>query len=234
MTDLIEELKQILKFPDPSRFKDIADILMNKCCISKNDKKYEIVEIEFYLFTPDHQDVITYPRKISAGQWFFHPSGVDLTFESNHEHFGGILIRGIKRLSPRVEGDKCQLLIMGPQKCIDELWDNFDAFNNDKVEYPHISEARIECFGQFDSYPRWIPVNKSKGEDEAKNDRVKAAIERNKKFVSDNPYLGLLGTYDQIDKSQAIDIMFKQRYRFIKSSIMKDPAWKAYSAKPKS
>lgn len=61
-------------------FEEIARLLMNNFVIAKGNVKYEIVEIEFYLYTPQHPDIITYPRAISAGRWYFHPSGVDLTF----------------------------------------------------------------------------------------------------------------------------------------------------------
>jgi len=78
--------------------------------IKKGNLEYAIVEIEFYLFTNDHQDVITYPRVADAGRWFFHQSGVDLTFQSRdieedkdgnftfeeNASFGGILIRAIR------------------------------------------------------------------------------------------------------------------------------------------
>lgn len=125
-------------------FQEIAKELMYNHIIQKGKYQYEIVEIEFYYYSQEHQDVITYPRKMEAGRWFFHPSGVDLTFASkgdirlkddkliigNDACFGGILIRGIQCKS---NGE----YIFGPLKCVDELWDNFDAFGtSEKEEYP--------------------------------------------------------------------------------------------------
>lgn len=42
-----------------------------------------MTDIEFYLYTSSHKDIITYPRNSEAGQCFFHSSGVDISFESN-------------------------------------------------------------------------------------------------------------------------------------------------------
>ena len=129
-------------------FVRIAEILMWKYAIKKGDKRYAIVEIEFYLYSKDHKDYITYPRTIKAGRWFFHQSGVDLTFESNEISFGGILIRGLYKLHPITKDE--ERYIFGPQKCVNELWDNFSALEPSVEEYPiivpHENELNIvEC-----------------------------------------------------------------------------------------
>lgn len=127
-------------------FSEVAKLLMNNYVISKRGINYEIIEIEFYFFSKKHQDIITYPRGLKAGEWFFHQSGVDLTFESNTEQFGGILIRGIKRMIPRDKGDSRPLLILGPQKCVDELWDAFNAF---VFQYTNRNIVRNRSFFNF-------------------------------------------------------------------------------------
>ena len=131
-------------------FQTIAEELMCNYVIQKGKQQYKIVEIEFYFYSRDHQDVITYPRYIEAGRWFFHPSGVDLTFKSNgieyqkdgkykisdNAYFGGILIRGMYKF----DGNDSKY-IFGPQKCVDELWDDFDAFDEAGIkEYPVLKE----------------------------------------------------------------------------------------------
>ena len=78
-----------------TEFEEAAKLLMNLCSIKKGEKEYEIVDVEFYMYNSQHPDVITYPRDMMMGRWFFHPSGVDLTFDSTPDRFGGILIRGI-------------------------------------------------------------------------------------------------------------------------------------------
>lgn len=193
-------------------FEDIAKLLMNKCVISKLGINYEIVEVGFYLFTPEHQDVITYPRKLSAGQWFFHQSGVDLTFESNAEHFGGILIRGLRNIETGEE-------TLGPQKCVDLLWDKSDAFKIYGNEYPTVVAAPQDLDENIQNFPRWIPV---KEEDKAKKlkywtDRVKTE------------------GYEVCHTTDKTDIVFTSPYRFIKFDLINSTSkgWKGYSAKPR-
>lgn len=63
-------------------FKDVATKLMSEFAIKKGDDYYQMVEIEFYWYSPKHRDLSVYPRKSEAGNWFLHPSGVDITLES--------------------------------------------------------------------------------------------------------------------------------------------------------
>lgn len=193
-------------------FKEIADLLMNKCVISKGSINYEILEIEFYLFTPNHQDIITYPRNTKAGQWFFHQSGVDLTFECNTEHFGGILIRGLRNV-------ETGQLTLGPQKCVDLLWNKFDAFEVLENEYPIINIADEKLDENIQFFPRWIPV---------KNENKSKKLEYWAAQVKDKGY----DVCPTIDKT---DIVFTSLYRFIKfDSINSIPkGWSGYSSKPR-
>ena len=64
------------------KFKALANILLNHISIQKGEFEYYLTDIEFYLYSPEHKDIITYPRNCEAGQWFFHSSGVDISFES--------------------------------------------------------------------------------------------------------------------------------------------------------
>ena len=64
------------------RFEEIAKHLFQGYCIKKGNDQYKLLEIEFYYYTKDFEDIITYPRNVSSGKWFFHDSGVDITFES--------------------------------------------------------------------------------------------------------------------------------------------------------
>lgn len=160
----MNELKEILsvtsEVESQGHFEKIASELMRNYIICKGNKKYRIVEIEFYRFSSDNPDVITYPRDMKAGRWFFHQSGVDITFESkgieekgkafdvkSDACFGGILLRGLCELDSaksnvaksdmtgRTEG-----YIFGPVRCVNELWDDFDAFSPscNPSEYPVI------------------------------------------------------------------------------------------------
>lgn len=194
-------------------FRDIAEILMNQCYIQKGDTRYQIIEIEFYLFTQNHPDVITYPRETPAGMWFFHQSGVDLTFKSDRNVFGGILIRGLKNL---VTGK----IILGPLNCVNTLWDEFNAFNPDVREFPSIlfSEAQFN-YDISDTYKRWIPIKPDKVEN-----KMADWIKR------------LPTPKSEIDYKEAESVVFDSRYRFIvKDVVDSEPkVWKSYSARPKN
>lgn len=124
------------------RFSDIAEILLAKTAIRKGERYYFLTDIEFYWFSKNHKDTITYPRKCNAGDWFFHNSGVDIAFESyvrtpikngkrkpvlnGTERFGGILIRGMKpETNWLAEGEV--KTFDGPYKAVDELFDRFSA-----------------------------------------------------------------------------------------------------------
>ena len=152
----IEELKDALAKPKDLLTKGLGDFAKDLMCnfqIAKGDKRYWMTEIEFYIYTDDHRDIITYPRNCLEGMWFFHASGVDISFASKviKEHpkthkrkpyldktavFGGILIRGI------VLDSKDALPIGGPLKVCDVLFDQFNAFDAPD-NFPQIKEASI-------------------------------------------------------------------------------------------
>ena len=137
------------------KFQDLASILLHNVVILKGNKKYKLTDIEFYFYCPTHQDIITYPRNSKAGEWFFHSSGVDLSFESNvpmrekastgklvpcltsDSAFGGILIRGIKHIDCFSDHQEEKYKLNGPMKVCEELFDKFDAFDNPD-DFPRI------------------------------------------------------------------------------------------------
>lgn len=199
-----------------TEFKEAAELLMNLCSIQKGEKEYEIVDIEFYMYNSQHPDVITYPRVMEMGRWFFHFSGVDLTFHSTPNRFGGILIRGIRN----VNDDNDQIL--GPQKCVDALWDNFNAFDNQyDTEYPIISSAANTRSEEIIQCPRWISVPKGRTE----IDRIKEWKERINKITR---------VPDVSDEALAY-LVFRSPYRFVKINSVDRTldSWKKYIGKPK-
>ena len=78
-----------------SRFKLLAEKLLNEYEIVKGQEVYDFLEIEFYYYSNNHKDETPYARKTPAGTWFFHEYGFDITFESDEYHYGGILVRSI-------------------------------------------------------------------------------------------------------------------------------------------
>ncbi|MBD5365264.1 MAG: hypothetical protein HDR79_10020 [Bacteroides sp.] len=203
MNELIKQLQSCPASADDisNYFSETAKLLMNGYVISKRGVEYEIIDIEFYLFTPEHQDVITYPRNCKAGEWFFHQSGVDLTFASTEKQFGGILIRGLREISEKPDPEKTTV---GPLKCVYLLWDKFSAFEVIDAEIPIITKASKDLpQNKIKPLLRKIPVKKDKQTE--KINYWKQRIE--KKFE---------GVKIDKDLKELSDLIFTSEYRFVK------------------
>jgi hypothetical protein len=112
-------------------FRRIAEHLMNECVLSVGSNNYRFTSLEFYYFDEElHPDVYSHkhPNQKTSGQWYFHGSGLDITFGSD-KVFGGILIRGIRNL------EKMEF-INGPIKCVQELFSNLGSVNSvEKISF---------------------------------------------------------------------------------------------------
>ena len=82
----IEKLQELLQMKNvedvKKQFKEIANMLFQDFHIEKEGVRYDFLEVEFYFYNEKHPDFITYPRNTKAGEWFFHMSGVDISFKS--------------------------------------------------------------------------------------------------------------------------------------------------------
>lgn len=151
--------EKIIRSGYQDAFKEIAEILLNKVAIRKGEKIFYIKDIEFYLYENNHRDIVTYPRICKAGQWFFHPSGIDISFESSVDvksndyelfqpilrddaFFGGVLIRAIYP-ADKAPSDAYKYNLDGPHKVEWALFDCFDAFN-EITDFPHLIECEHE------------------------------------------------------------------------------------------
>lgn len=169
----MENLKQLLMQLDAnstereivSTFQEIAQMLFNGFHIVKGTQEYYFVDIEFYFCNKNHLDLITYPRQTEEGKWFFHQSGVDLTFDSAYStfgdykvdtnkdfHFGGILVREVLKVNSKEVFD-------GPYKCEWELFDMFDAFNPTSREMPILVHNTNRIDIEPKSFPRCFSYN---------------------------------------------------------------------------
>ena len=117
-------------------FGDIAQRLFDEYCINCNGTEYYFAEIEFYYYEKgkweEEWNSVTYARDgYSAGDLFYHLSGIDICFEShfnskedisaditktttNKARYGGILIRSVTKVND-------DSLIAGPLNCKNEL-----------------------------------------------------------------------------------------------------------------
>ena len=132
-----EELFKVMKNPSQENLEEIAVNLIRNFCITKNETdsfgsrtvRYNIVELEIYFYNKENDDWPTYNRDCTAGQWFFHKSGVDIAFQTIRNgnellQFGGVLIRGLERV---VDG-KTECYIGGAKRCMYELFNSAEGF----------------------------------------------------------------------------------------------------------
>jgi hypothetical protein len=115
--DLKEEFESLIKNGNGNLaydewFKRIAELLMKNFIIETTNKKYKILEVEFYYYSNEHEDESTYGfmkngihknkriqefkrKQCSPLTWFIHYSGIDLVIGTDSNP-GGILIRTIR------------------------------------------------------------------------------------------------------------------------------------------
>lgn len=165
-SDEDKEAKEVRNKAIAKIYDAIAKKLFNEYHIKKGDATYDFLEIEFYYFDKGHKDYITYPRTIGKGNWFFHNSGMDLSFESScvegfkktnepeNNFFGGILIRGLVK-----DGNNA---IIGPLNSCWGLFDIFSAFEPNPNELPIIERKSVENQFEIFKSQRWIPYDDKK------------------------------------------------------------------------
>ena len=107
MKDLSGELcKENIKIEYQDVFSKYANKLMNEYCLKVDDKKYNLIEIEFYFYDKEnHPDPYIYcnEKQKKCGEFYFHGSGMDITF-GNEICYGGILIRSIMKEGEYING----------------------------------------------------------------------------------------------------------------------------------
>ena len=144
-------------------FEEIAELLMKSYQIVNGTDRFWIEEVEFYYCTPHSNDFrkqtpeevgkpkrhITYPRTCEAGKWFFHDSGMDLTFKSDEAkgYGGGILIRSVRK-------ERCDKTIQGPQNSYWTVFGDYSDAFSDMTSNPHLEKV-VERKGYIvDPVPR--------------------------------------------------------------------------------
>ncbi|MBE7443450.1 MAG: hypothetical protein HS119_13465 [Flavobacteriales bacterium] len=113
-------------------FRKIASNLMSNFVIRINTHEYLFTEIEFYCQTIDknrHHDPYVHGDDLQKrmSHWYFHGSGLDLTF-GNELYYGGILIRGIKTKS-----DGEFKYISGPLNVVKELFSKANKVDEENI-----------------------------------------------------------------------------------------------------
>lgn len=213
----LQDLLRIKKEEDvASQFKEIAEMLFQDFHIEKEGVRYDFLEVEFYFYNEKHPDVITYPRNTKAGEWFFHMSGVDISFQSEKKERegkevavfgGGILVRSILK--------KKEQVIAGPYKCMDELFDKFDAFSTKLENFPILKPNEKQEI-KIKSCVRWIPPFTGNFDEVKKERREKELSEKYKKEFD----------------SAKFEELINEKYRYYRADF-ECMSVKNYPAKPK-
>lgn len=116
-------------------FAALADQLLNNHILISGDHKYRICEIEFYYKEVEgpNQDNYTHGHAFqkTAGQWYQHGSGLDITF-GNENAFGGILIRALQELD--AEGNEVNY-IYGPLNSLQALMGSFGSVEKHEISF---------------------------------------------------------------------------------------------------
>ena len=119
-------------------FARIADDLMNHWILQSEESLYRVAEIEFYFQSDSHNDKYAHAHKLQkdTGRWYFHGSGVDLTFGSK-DMIGGILIRAICNL----DKSKKEEYTYGPLNTITELFSNLQTIYSSNISFGLVEDS---------------------------------------------------------------------------------------------
>ncbi|MEI7501369.1 MAG: hypothetical protein WCK84_13095 [Bacteroidota bacterium] len=176
-------------------FGRIAKILFNNYSIRSNDKRFDIIEVEFYYDSKEHPDPFIYDkteRNKSRGNLFFHYSGVDITFgdETNNIR-GGILIRAIK------DGDK---YIIGPLKTMMALLNECPRMDSGKEFHFNLEPKNLKDLSSIEPDQPTI----RKGLDKTKRDKYEDEATSKYRFIKSREEIE--------EKSGLTPSQFKQYY----------------------
>ena len=116
-------------------FVRIANELLNNWVLKVGDSLYRFAEIEFY-YKDDlqkHDDSYIHGHSLQKekGKWYFHGSGIDVTF-GNDKAFGGILIRAMIKIESND-------YFYDPLVCVQELFRNFPSIFNTEIKFGLVS-----------------------------------------------------------------------------------------------
>lgn len=125
-------------------FQRIANDLLNNRIIKVENSLYRITEIEFYYRDEarKHDDSYVHGHEMQKqkGKWYFHGSGIDITFGTS-EAFGGILIRAMVNIQSNE-------YFYGPLVCVQELFRNFPAISNTEINFGLIPAKNGQLFSE--------------------------------------------------------------------------------------
>ena len=185
---------------------EIAEELFKNYCLKCGEKTFAFAEIEFYYFNDDERiklnynwNEVTYERsKYSAGDLFYHLSGVDICFDSEltkdnkckkHGYGGGILIRSVVEVNEDgkyiVDKDNNYKITVGPLTCVNMM---LNACNGKSMpQIKNISIPERDNFNLKETY-RYLGENDFKLIENEKKEKDETNIDGDLKLAFYDPF----------------------------------------------
>lgn len=137
-------------------FLRISTDLMNYWKLKINNSEYRIAEIEFYLKSDFHMDTYTHghPLQKEMGRWYFHGSGIDLTFGTDTMH-ASLLIRAIYNL-------KSKEYTYGPLNSYAQIFHNFSNIHESNQIFGLIPTNKEELIFELPLRASRVNLNPTK------------------------------------------------------------------------
>jgi len=100
---LLEKFKELAipltgqKIFNLDQMEELAKFIFQNILVSNGQENYRFCEIEFYIHSESHPDPYSHKAKEQKkfGRWYFHESGLDITFGNEHV-YASFLVRGIR------------------------------------------------------------------------------------------------------------------------------------------
>lgn len=165
----MDKLRKLLD-PDTlvENFTQIANELMNNMLLNINGHKYQIIELEFYVYSSNHRDVFTHcdENQKSTLKWYFHRSsdknkyafkngtykGLDIAI-GNDDIYGGILLRSLqKHENSEIINGSCkvvdEILLRTECKTVKDLVKDMMKDNTNIEDNKFLTLEKRTCVGQ--------------------------------------------------------------------------------------
>lgn len=114
----------------PGYLDKLAEFIFKKLILKNGNETFRFCEIEFYICSADHLDLFSHqkPQQIEFGLWYFHESGLDITF-GDQVSFASFLIRGIRR----EDSGRRERFISGPLNVLKTLCNSTQTIDQGKI-----------------------------------------------------------------------------------------------------
>lgn len=138
----------------------IAEKLFKDFKLQVNQSFYRLIDIEFYYYAEGvHEDIYAHQHQaqLESGKWYFHASGIDITF-GNGKNFGGILIRALGKVSNKGQQSKFFLEkeIHGPLNVKTEICSNLNGVFDDEPNMFRLVDISPDKQGALMVEPQFI------------------------------------------------------------------------------